>query len=316
MADVYGRLSSYPGVCIATLGPGATNLLTGVADANLDRAPLVAITGQAGLERIHKESHQYVDVLRMFAPVVKWNARIELPETAPEIVRKAFRLARLEKPGATHIELPEDVAEREVVAVPLAVRRTRYAQAGEEAIARAAELINSAAQPILLVGNGVVRREAAGHGAVAALRSFIARPRSSATSRPRCRSSRRRRSARSRRSWVSTIPRRPSRSRTRRIWPRREPLDARRRGRRAPGEAHRVGPGVHQRDGRVRSTTALWWREALGLRTRARLVRHPRVHEPQDNLGRSGRSGNTGAPVRIAAGQSPRAGRPTLRRQC
>ena len=175
MADVYGRLSSYPGVCIATLGPGATNLLTGVADANLDRAPLVAITGQAGLERIHKESHQYVDVLRMFAPVVKWNARIELPETAPEIVRKAFRLARLEKPGATHIELPEDVAEREVVAVPLAVRRTRYAQAGEEAIARAAELINGAAQPIVLVGNGVVRREAAGHGAVAALRSFIAR---------------------------------------------------------------------------------------------------------------------------------------------
>ena len=175
MADVYGRPSSYPGVCIATLGPGATNLLTGVADANLDRAPLVAITGQAGLERIHKESHQYVDVLRMFAPVVKWNARIELPETAPEIVRKAFRLARLEKPGATHIELPEDVAEREVVAVPLAVRRTRYAQAGEDALARAAELINGAAQPIVLVGNGVILREASGHGAVRRRRSPSAR---------------------------------------------------------------------------------------------------------------------------------------------
>lgn len=175
MADVYGRLSSYPGVCVATLGPGATNLLTGVADATLDRAPLVAITGQAGLERIHKESHQYVDLLRMFAPVVKWNARIDLPETAPEIVRKAFRLARLEKPGATHIELPEDVAERQVDAAPIEVRRTRYAQASEEALARAAELINGAQQPIVLVGNGTLRREASGHGAVAALRAFVGR---------------------------------------------------------------------------------------------------------------------------------------------
>ena len=83
MANVYGRLSTYPGVCLATLGPGATNLLTGVADATLDGAPLVALTGQAGLERIHKRSHQYVDVLGMFAPVVKWAARIELPDGAP-----------------------------------------------------------------------------------------------------------------------------------------------------------------------------------------------------------------------------------------
>ncbi|MGH2500662.1 MAG: thiamine pyrophosphate-binding protein, partial [Candidatus Limnocylindria bacterium] len=175
MADVYGRLSSYPGVCLATLGPGATNLLTGVADANLDRAPLVAITGQAGLERIHKESHQYVDVLRAFAPVVKWNARVELPETAPEVIRKAFRLARLEKPGATHVELPEDVAEREVSARPIEVRRTRYAEAGEEALARAAEIVGGAKRPVLLVGNGVVRREAAGHGAVRALSAFVDR---------------------------------------------------------------------------------------------------------------------------------------------
>ena len=91
MADVYGRLSSYPGVCLATLGPGALNLLTGVADADLDRAPLVAITGQAGLERIHKESHQYVDVLGMFKPAVKWGARIELPETTPEVMRTGIR---------------------------------------------------------------------------------------------------------------------------------------------------------------------------------------------------------------------------------
>src|SRR5438128_8857641 len=80
MADVYGRLSTYPGVCLATLGPGATNLLTGVADAFLDRAPLVAITGQAGLERVHKESHQYLDVVGMFAPVTKWSARVQIAE--------------------------------------------------------------------------------------------------------------------------------------------------------------------------------------------------------------------------------------------
>src|SRR5207245_1938558 len=98
MADVAGRLTSYPGVCLATLGPGATNLLTGVADATLDGAPLVALTGQAGLERIHKRSHQYVDVLGMFAPVVKWGARIELPDGAPEVIRTAFRMARLERP--------------------------------------------------------------------------------------------------------------------------------------------------------------------------------------------------------------------------
>lgn len=181
MADVYGRLSSYPGVCLATLGPGATNLLTGVADADLDRAPLVAITGQAGLERIHKESHQYVDVLAMFRPVVKWGARIELRETAPEVMRTAFRLARLEKPGATHVELPEDVAELETDAAPMAVRRTRYAHARDDTLEEAARLIDGANRPVLLVGNGVIRREASGHGGVRALRAFVERTRILAT---------------------------------------------------------------------------------------------------------------------------------------
>lgn len=175
MADVHGRLATYPGVCLATLGPGATNLLTGVADAQLDRAPLVAITGQAGLERVHKESHQYVDVVRMFAPVTKWSVRIELPDTAPEVVRKAFRLARLEKPGATHIELPEDVAERETHLAPIAVRRTTYPEAGSAALERAARVIDEAERPVVLVGNGVVRRHAAGHGTADALREFSAR---------------------------------------------------------------------------------------------------------------------------------------------
>jgi len=175
MADVYGRLSSEAGVCLATLGPGATNLLTGVADAQLDRAPLVAITGQAGLERVHKESHQYVDIVGMFEPITKWSTRITVADTVPEVVRKAFRLARIEKPGATHIELPEDVAGEEVDMKPLEVRRTTYPRAQDEALDQAAEMINSATAPVILVGNGVLRRDARGRPAVEALRRFVAR---------------------------------------------------------------------------------------------------------------------------------------------
>src|SRR5438874_11036369 len=141
MADVYGRLSSYPGVCLATLGPGATNLVTGIADAQLDRAPLVAITGQAARRSAFKESHQSIDVVGLLRPVSKWNARIEEPTAIPEVVRKAFRLARLEKPGATHIELPEDVAAEAVEAVPMPVRRTTYPQALPDSIYRAAEML-------------------------------------------------------------------------------------------------------------------------------------------------------------------------------
>ena len=109
MADMYGRLTGRAGVCLGTLGPGATNLVTAVADAYLDRAPLVALTGQSDLERMHKESHQYIDLVRLMQPITKWNARVTAPEIVPEVVRKAFKLAEAEKPGATHLELPEDV---------------------------------------------------------------------------------------------------------------------------------------------------------------------------------------------------------------
>ena len=181
MADVYGRLSSYPGVCLATLGPGATNLITGVADAHIDRAPLVAITGQVGLERAHKESHQYIDIVRMFSPVTKWSTRISVAESTPEIVRKAFRLARLEKPGATHIELPEDIAAQNTDMKPLEVRRTSYPKAQDAVINRALELIKNSKAPIILAGNGVARRQAAGHASVEAIRRFVRRSGISAT---------------------------------------------------------------------------------------------------------------------------------------
>src|ERR687889_321928 len=123
MADMYGRLTGRAGVCLGTLGPGATNLLTAVADAFLDRAPLVALTGQADLERMHKESHQYIDLVEIMRPITKWNARVSSPEIVPEVVRKAFKVAETEKPGATHLELPEDVMGMDLDAEPLQRRR-------------------------------------------------------------------------------------------------------------------------------------------------------------------------------------------------
>jgi acetolactate synthase I/II/III large subunit len=159
MADVCGRLTGHAGVCVATLGPGATNLVTGVADAFLDRAPLVAITAQANLSKIHRESHQFIDILRLFGPITKWSARVESPDTVPEIVRKAFKLAEAEKPGSTHIELPEDAAEAETSTdlAPLPRDVIRPPAPDRESLDKAAGLIQHAERPVILVGNGVIR---------------------------------------------------------------------------------------------------------------------------------------------------------------
>src|SRR5688572_29553974 len=102
MADVHGRLTGTCAVAMATLGPGATNLVTGVADAFLDRAPMVVLTGQVGSDKLHKEAHQLIDIVDMFRPITKWNQRVERIDAIPEIVRKAFRVAQMEKPGPTH----------------------------------------------------------------------------------------------------------------------------------------------------------------------------------------------------------------------
>ncbi|MBW3602555.1 MAG: acetolactate synthase large subunit [Actinobacteria bacterium] len=161
MAGVYGRLTGRAGVCLGTLGPGATNLATGVADAFLDRAPLVALTGQAGQERMHKESHQHIDVVRLMQPITKWNGRLSDPVIAPELVRKAFKLAEADKPGATHIELPEGVLETGLDAAPLPRHAAGRPQARPEDVSRAARLLSQATSPIALAGNGVVRAQAA-----------------------------------------------------------------------------------------------------------------------------------------------------------
>jgi len=163
MADVYGRLTGRAGVCLATLGPGATNLITGVADANMDRAPVVAITGQGDARRKHKESHQYMDVVKAFEPITKWNTDIVHPDTVPEIVRKAFRIAEMEKKGATHIELSEAVAKKEVkngATKPLPAGPPPVYQASKQFYDKAAKLINESKKVIILAGNGIIRGRA------------------------------------------------------------------------------------------------------------------------------------------------------------
>jgi len=160
MADVYGRLTGKAGVCMSTLGPGATNLVTGVADANMDRAPIVALAGQAATTRMHKESHQVLDLVSLFKPISKYAAQILEPETVPEVVRKAFKVAQSEKPGAAFIDFPENIAKMQVPNTPLPVRRERLPMAPESHLKKAAELIDTAENPLILAGNGVIRTHA------------------------------------------------------------------------------------------------------------------------------------------------------------
>jgi len=158
MADVYGRLTGKAGVCLATLGPGATNLITGVADANMDRAPVVAIAGQASTSRLHKESHQVLDLVSMFEPISKYATQIKTPEIIPEVVRKAFKVAETEKPGASFIDFPENIAKEEIGdLLPLKLRNEMPPVPPQEKIQEAAHLISQAKCPIVMAGNGVVR---------------------------------------------------------------------------------------------------------------------------------------------------------------
>ena len=158
MADVYGRLTGKAGVCLGTLGPGASNLITGVADANMDRAPMIVITGQADSKRQHKESHQNMDVVAMFKPVTKWATPVINAHNIPEIVRKAFKLAENEKPGACHIELAEDIADMEITGEPLRSERLRRPVPDDSVVDRAMALIREAKQPVILAGNGAIRK--------------------------------------------------------------------------------------------------------------------------------------------------------------
>ena len=161
MADVSGRLTGKPGVCLSTLGPGATNMATGVANANMDNSPLVAIVAQAGTNRLHKESHQNMDAINLYKPITKWNQSVFQADNIPEVIHKAFKLAATEKPGACMVELPEDIAQQETLVRPFnAAEKARRPAPDEKSVKQAVELLARAKKPIILAGNGCVRTRA------------------------------------------------------------------------------------------------------------------------------------------------------------
>jgi acetolactate synthase-1/2/3 large subunit len=169
MAEVYGRLTGKAGVCSATLGPGAINLLLGVADATTNSTPVVALSAQVGMNRAFKESHQSVDLVSMFAPVTKWSELTATPDAVPEMIRKAFKLAQTERPGAVYLAVPEDVekAPEPAGARPLVVNTPRADEPSESQLRRAADVLRAARNPIVLAGHGAARA-----GAGDALRRF------------------------------------------------------------------------------------------------------------------------------------------------
>jgi acetolactate synthase-1/2/3 large subunit len=169
MAEIFGRLTGRAGVCSATLGPGAINLLLGTADANTNSTPVVAFSAQVGLNRIYKESHQSVDLVSMFSPVTKWADTILTPRAVPEMVRKAFKLAQTERPGAVYLAVPEDIESEEAPSglVPLHVNTPRPDEPSPSQIERAAAVLDGANRPIVLAGHGAARS-----GAADALRRF------------------------------------------------------------------------------------------------------------------------------------------------
>ena len=160
MADMYGRLTQKVGVCLSTLGPGATNLTTGVANANMDRSPILVITGQTDTDFLHKESNQNMDAVAMFEPITKWRWSIRNADSIPEIVRRAFKIALEEKAGAVHLELPQDIAKMESDIKPIKTQQLFRSRPNEELIEKAAKLILESKTPILLVGNGCIRGRA------------------------------------------------------------------------------------------------------------------------------------------------------------
>jgi len=169
MAEVYGRLTGSAGVCSSTLGPGAINMLLGVADATTNSTPVVAISAQVGMNRAYKESHQSVDLVSMFAPVTKWAALTATPDAVPEMIRKAFKLAQTERPGAVYLAVPEDVEKAPAPdgARPLAVNRPRPDEPSATQLRRAADVLRASRNPIVLAGHGAARA-----GAGDALRRF------------------------------------------------------------------------------------------------------------------------------------------------
>jgi len=163
-ADVHYRLTGEPGICLATLGPGATNLVTGLANAYLDRSAVVAITGQVASKDMVKEYHQKLNIPHVFAPVTKWSFSVPNADLIPEAVRKAFKISKAEKPSPTHLEIPSDVLSQtsNVKPLKLLLYEPKYPASGNlEVIDKACSYILAARFPMILIGNGVLRSGAA-----------------------------------------------------------------------------------------------------------------------------------------------------------
>jgi acetolactate synthase-1/2/3 large subunit len=162
MAEMYSRVTGKAGVCSATLGPGAINLLLGTADAHTDSVPLVAISAQVGLNRQYKETHQFVDLVSMFKPVTKWAAEIKVPSAVPEMVRKAFKVAQTERPGSCYLGIPQDVEEMSVSPSlqPLLRSQVYDSAPSPSQVSRAAKVLEEAKSPIVLAGHGAARDNA------------------------------------------------------------------------------------------------------------------------------------------------------------
>ncbi|MGR3513506.1 MAG: thiamine pyrophosphate-binding protein [Paracoccaceae bacterium] len=174
MASVHGRLTGNPAVCLATLGPGATNLVTGVADATLDFAPLIALTGQGARSRLDRESHQIIDLVALFEPVTKKSQGLTFADEVPGAVAEAIRLSKAEKPGAVHLSLPEDLAGETTFAQPQTVPDTPKQIASDADVKGVAIALAQAERPLILAGHGVIRSNASGE--VRALAEHLCAP--------------------------------------------------------------------------------------------------------------------------------------------
>jgi acetolactate synthase I/II/III large subunit len=162
MAEMYGRVTGRAGVVSATLGPGAINMQLGVADATTNSTPVVAISAQVGQDREYKESHQYVDLVSMFAPITRWSAAVPTPHAIPEMVRKAFKTAETERPAAVYLAVPEhideDETDYELSPLPRNVVRADAPAPGQ--VARAVDILRNAQRPVMLAGHGAARSDA------------------------------------------------------------------------------------------------------------------------------------------------------------
>jgi len=159
MAATYGRLTGKPGVCLATLGPGATNLMTPGAYAQLGAMPMMMITGQKPIKTSKQARFQILDVVDMLQPITKFTKQVVNGNTIPSLVRESFRLATEERPGAVHLELPEDIAREETDSPLFEVVGHRRPDADDQAILEAAKMIEAAEKPLLMIGAGANRKD-------------------------------------------------------------------------------------------------------------------------------------------------------------